>query len=542
MANSIRHIILTHRSERINVEAWAEQKMRGAQRVVVVGAGIGGLVAAIHLAQRGVEVDLIECADGPGGKMSEAVIGETAIDAGPTVLTMRWVFDEILSDAGVSLSSRLNLKPAQILARHAWGSGERLDLFASADQSAMAIREFAGKVEAEGYLRFCRRARAIYQTLEAPFIRSSRPTLLGLMQRVGFAGLGDLSRISPFTTLWSALGGYFRDPRLLQLFGRYATYCGSSPFRAAATLMLVAHVEMEGVWLVDGGMHRLARLLADVAAAKGAILRYGARVDRILVENGRVSGVAIAGGEQLRADAAIWNGDVAALAQQLPGHDAAKTPRPTPRPARSLSAVTWALSAKTRGFSLLRHNVFFSDDYRAEFSDIFVRARLPRQPTVYVCAQDRDASAASGDAAMSSERLLCLVNAPPNGDVGEFDAAELQSCEEATFRLLSRCGLEVDWTEARGARTTPAQFERRFPATGGALYGRVSHGWVASFSRPGSKTKIPGLYLAGGSVHPGPGVPMAALSGRQAAQTLMAEFASTIRSAPAAMPGFTSMR
>ena len=165
--------------------------------------------------------------------------------------------------------------------------------------------------------------------------------------------------------------------------------------------------------------------------------------------------------------------------------------------------MTWAIAAKTDGFPLLRHNVFFSSDYRAEFDALFGQARLPREPTVYVCAQDRadgkDLAAENGP-----ERLLCLVNAPAGGDLGQIDPQELQSCEEAMFRLLSNCGLTVRRRPEAIVRTTPADFEQLFPATGGALYGRATHGWAASFARPGSRTRVPGLYLAGGSVASGP--------------------------------------
>jgi 1-hydroxycarotenoid 3,4-desaturase len=516
--------------------------MTPSPRVVVIGAGIGGLVAALSLAQRGLDVVVAESAAAPGGKMREVVADGAHIDAGPTVLTMRWVFDEILAEAGASLDDSLTLFPADILARHAWNADERLDLFAQKQRSAEAIGDFAGKREADGYLRFCQRAGEIYHMLEAPFIRSSRPSPLGLVQRVGLARLGNLTRISPFATLWSALGDYFSDPRLRQLFGRYATYCGSSPFQAPATLMLVAHVEQEGVWLVDGGMHRLALALADLAQRKGATLRYGARVKNILIEHGRVSAVMLEDGELLRADAAIWNGDVAALAQALAGADGARVAPPIQRDQRSLSAITWAMNASASGFPLLRHNVFFSRDYRAEFEDIFRRSRAPSAPTVYVCAQDRGASSGNDGISDEAQRLLCLINAPANGDAGEMTNAELQSCEEATFQHLARCGLAIDRHQAEIVRTTPAQFDQLFPATGGALYGRASHGWMASFARAGASTRVPGLYLAGGSVHPGPGAPMAALSGRQAAQTLMADFASTSRLVPAAMPGGMSMR
>jgi 1-hydroxycarotenoid 3,4-desaturase len=510
------------------------------QRVVVIGAGMGGLVAALQLAAQGFAVTVIDSAEAAGGKMREVFAGGAKMDAGPTVFTMRWVFEEILQEIGVSLSDLVSLHPAGILARHAWNDGGRLDLFADAQRSFDAIGDFAGQQEAEGYLRFCKRAAEIYETLQAPFIRASRPSPLGLVQRVGFGGLGDLTRISPFATLWSALGDYFHDQRLRQLFGRYATYCGSSPFHAPATLMLVAHVEKEGVWFIEGGMHRLAEVLAGLAQKRGAEFHYSTRARRIIVSGGRASGVELMDGVVLPADAIVMNGDVAALSAGLLSSAVTGTVPATPRDARSLSAITWALSAKTSGFPLVRHNVFFSNDYRAEFDDILAHKHAPHAPTVYICAQDREDADLNGPD--RPERLLCLINAPANGDVHMMSPSELQSCEAATFQHLAQCGLEITRHQDATVLTTPADFDRLFPGTGGALYGRATHGWMASFSRPGSKTRLPGLYLAGGSVHPGPGVPMAALSGRQAAQSVMADFASTHRSTLAAMHGGMSTR
>jgi 1-hydroxycarotenoid 3,4-desaturase len=317
------------------------------RRVVVIGAGIGGLVAALRLAAEGFAVTLIESAEAPGGKMREVCVDGLKIDAGPTVLTMLWVFDEILAEIGVDLGDCLNVRRVDTIARHGWSGGQRLDLFADIERSADAIGDFAGKREADGYRQFCKRARAIYQTLEGPFIRGARPNPVSLVRRVGLTGFGDLVRISPFSTLWGALGEYFHDPRLRQLFGRYATYCGSSPFQAPATLMLVAHVEQEGVWTVEGGMHRLATTLADLAITRGATLRYRARAARILVEGGRASGVELGDGERLAADAVVMNGDVAALSEGLLGQAAAAVASPISRRERSLSAVTWAISAQT---------------------------------------------------------------------------------------------------------------------------------------------------------------------------------------------------
>ena len=216
--------------------------------------------------------------------MREVTVGGTAIDAGPTVFTMRWVFDEMFAEARASLDDHIRLRKTDLLARHAWGPDQQLDLFADRRRSADAIGRFAGPTEARGYLDFCARSERVYLTLRDSFIRAQRPNVFSLTQAAGLRGLGDLARISPFTTLWQVLGEFFRDPRLRQLFGRYATYCGSSPFLAPATLMLVAHVEQEGVWLVEGGMQRVADALATLAEARGATIRYGAEVASIIVE------------------------------------------------------------------------------------------------------------------------------------------------------------------------------------------------------------------------------------------------------------------
>jgi len=493
--------------------------------VVVVGAGIGGLVAAFELAARGLDVTVVERASAPGGKMREIVIEGHGIDSGPTVLTMRWVFEALFAAHGQCLDRYVTLTPAEILARHAWSEDERLDLFADVERSREAIGDFAGAAEASRFTAFCERARATYETLENSFIASEAPTPLSLARGAGLKGLGDLWRISPFVTLWHALGNYFHDPRLRQLFGRYATYCGSSPFAAPATLMLIAHVEQSGVWLVEGGMHRLAVALAQAAKGHGATLRYDSDVQEVLLDGSEVCGVKLASGERLEADSVIVNADAAAVADGLFGDTARAAVALGKVPARSLSAVTFSLLARTQGFSLARHNVFFSRDYRREFSDIFARRRLPDEPTVYVCAQDRDTPAHVDQA--TRERLFCIVNAPPDGDVRTFDTEEIEQCKKSAFGMLQRSGLKVDFPPEAIVTRTPRDFERLYPATGGALYGRTSHGWTASFNRPTARTKIKGLYLAGGSTHPGPGVPMAALSGRIAAAAIIKDLAST---------------
>jgi 1-hydroxycarotenoid 3,4-desaturase len=340
------------------------------------------------------------------------------------------------------------------------------------------------------------------------------------MRELNFAGMLAMWRTPPWLTLWRALATHFRDPRLRQLFARYSTYVGSSPLQAPATLMLIAHVEQSGVWLVEGGMRRVAEALAMLATHWGAHLRLANGVRRIEVRDGHIVGVYLEDGDFIPADTVIFNGDTQALADGMLGDDVHRAVNPRARTDRALSAVTWCIDAPTRGFDLAHHNVFFGEDYPREFSDIFERRRITDRPTIYLCAQDRGEASTplqTGD----PERLLILVNAPADGDQTGVTEIELQRLQRGVFDQLAANGLTVSRAPVDCAITRPQDFERLFPATGGSLYGSANHGAFASFSRPNARTRIRGLYLAGGSAHPGPGVPMATLSGRLAAAALL---------------------
>ncbi len=497
-------------------------------RVIVVGAGMGGLAAAADLARRGAQVTVLERASAPGGKMRRVEVGATAMDGGPTVFTMKWVFDGLFRDAGWRLEDHVQLARAEILARHAWRRGGRFDLFADRERAADAIGVFAGARDAAGYRAFCRRSADIYRTLVGTFIAAERPTQLDLVRRVGLGNLHALVRTTPFATLWSALGEHFGDPRLRQLFARYATYVGCSPFLAPATLMLIAHVEQEGVWLVTGGMWQVAAAIRGLAEAQGATFRFGAEVRRILLARGRASGVELTDGEQIEADAVLFNGAPDALATGLLGEEVRHAAPPVPRAQRTLSAFTWCVAAPTEGFPLAHHNVFFAEDYRAEFDAIFRRRSIARAPTVYLCAQDRGMG--EDPAPGAAERMLLLVNAPPDGDRAAAHHAAAEEAAERAFAVLRDCGLVIRREAGAVVATTPAGFHALFPGTGGALYGPLGHGFSGSFARPGAATPVPGLYLAGGGVHPGPGVPMATISGRLAAARLLEDRAGRRRS------------
>lgn len=510
--------------------------MAAQDRTVIIGAGIGGLVSAALLAARGVAVTVVEAAGTPGGKMREVLAGGVPVDGGPTVFTLRPLFEEIFAACGATLEDHVTLHPAPLIARHAWGE-DRLDLFADPAASEAAIGDFAGARAAAGYRAFRAEAQRIFETLDTPFLRAPRTNPLGLTWRAGqggWRGLADLARIRPYETLWAALGTHFRDTRLRQLFARYATYCGASPFQSPATLMLISHVEAAGVWLIEGGMYRLAVALEGLAKAHGATFRYNAPVREIVVKRGRARGVTLASGERIAAANVVCNADPAALAEGAFGEAARRAVAPVPPKQRSLSAMVWCANATPAGFPLVHHNMFFSGDYPAEFAALKA-GRLAERPSVYVCAQDRDAI---GQAATSGpERFQIIVNAPATGDTNTLTQAEIAQCTHSMQATLRHAGLTLDLPEEATVLTGADGFHRLFPSTGGALYGRASHGWAASFRRQGSRTRIAGLYCAGGSTHPGAGVPMAALSGQLAVACLLKDRASTSRSMPVAMPG-----
>lgn len=477
--------------------------------IVIIGAGIAGLTAAAILS-RHANVTVVERAAHAGGKIETREIDGQPVDCGPTVLTLRNVFETIFREAGSELGDHLTLKPLDELARHFWNGGASLDLYADTEQSFEAVAAFSSRKEAEKYRAFSDMAGRVFDTLSASFMLAPEPDFFKLITS---RSARQLLGLNPFESLWQVLSKTFDDPRLIQLFARYATYCGASPFQCPGTLMLVAHVEKLGVWQVPGGLTMLAGALTRQAEANGARFRYQADVSEIIFVAGTPSGVRLTDGTPIPANAVICNGDVAALAGGTFGTDAARA-LPARADTRSQSAMTWTFGGKADGPALSHHNVFFSDDYEAEFDAVFDKGAVPKDPTVYLCAPE----------SAGPQPYFSLINAPANGDTHTYSDEETAECHARMTTRLQSCGLTLTPAPDTLKATTPTIYASRFPATGGALYGPASHGWRAAFKRQGVWTRKRGLYLAGGSVHPGPGLPMAALSGRAAAMEVMSDF------------------
>lgn len=501
-----------------------------AHNVVVIGAGMGGLAAAIRLAAAGCAVTVVEAADTPGGKMRTLPSAAGPVDAGPTVLTMRHVFDDLFALAGDRLDDHLSLIPQPILARHWWPDGSRLDLHADPAATLAAIEAFAGPREAAAFRRFDTLSAALFQAFDEPVMHAAKPNLAAIA-RTAARQPRLWPALLPGMTLTRLLRLHFRDPRLVQLFARYATYVGGRPAQSPGVLALIWRAEAQGVWAVKGGMHHLATALAALAARLGVRFRYATRAIRIVSQGGRVTGVQIEGGATLPCTACVFNGDPAALAEgHLGTAPTTAVARASVQP-RSLSAWVWSFAATPEGplsRDLIHHNVIFSPDPKAEFGPIG-QGRMPDQPTLYICAEDR-----SGGTIPPVERFEIIVNAPAGHPT---TAQEFAQCQTRTFAPLQRLGLGFSPLPDIPSLTTPAMLGQLFPGSMGSIYGRSPEGMLAAFQRPSATTTLPGLYLAGGGAHPGAGVPMAALSGRHAAAAILNGRTSPSTSRPTATPG-----
>jgi len=488
---------------------------------IVVGAGVGGLACAMRLQASGMQVTLLDMHAQPGGKMRTIPSAAGPVDAGPTVLTMRPVFEDLFAACGTRLSDHVNLTRQDVLARHFWPDGSRLDLFDDPGKSAKAIEAFSGRESREAFEQFWLETETLFDTFEGPMLQAAEPSQVELAtQALRHPRL--LPTLSPMATMARWLARRFPDPRLTQLFGRYATYVGGSPFESPALLSLIWQAEARGVWTVSGGMHTLAAAMANLFLDMGGTLHLRTRVTDIDANFGRVTGVKLADGTYLAAPVVVFNGDPRALALGRMGPHVSQLAPQAARDARSYSARVWSFAAKASGLPLVHHNVFFSGDVRSEFADLKA-GRMPTDPSIYVCAEDRG----HGHGVPNSlERFEIILNAAPLTQA-TAPPEEAETCLTQTFDSLARFGLRFDPLPDVTALTTPTMFDRLFPETAGSLYGQSPHGLTASLRRPRAKTALRGFYLVGGGAHPGAGVPMATLSAKHAAEAISTDLALT---------------
>ncbi len=486
------------------------QESTNAVPVVVVGAGLGGLATAMRLAAQGYQVTVYEKQSGPGGKAFTETIGAYRFDTGPSLLTMRHVFERLFADTGASLSDYLTTTPLDPICRYFWRDGVRVSTFA--DRERMA-QEFARAFNEppEHLYRFLDYAEKMHRISGHLFLEKSLHEWSTLSTKGFFSSLMQLHRIDLGRTMAQANESFFSHPRLQQLFNRYATYNGSDPWQTPATLNIIPHVEYGlGGWAVQGGIHQIPQALERRARELGVTFHYNTPVSRILVENRQVQGVEVAG-ERIAAPVVVSNADVTPTYRSLLEDTAAPVYKRYQQLEPSSSGVVFYWGVGRRFPELGLHNIFFSDDYRQEFREIFTEQRLPQDPTIYINITSKEGS--PEDAPAHGENWFVLINAPwDNGQDWRSDVARLRAT--VLQRLSHELHCDVEELIEVESQMLPGDIQQRTDSWRGSLYGISSNSAVAAFRRhPNRSRRHKGLYFVGGSAHPGGGMPLVVLGG-----------------------------
>lgn len=484
--------------------------------VVIIGAGIGGLSAAVHLAAAGKKVIVLEKNDRPGGKMSEFTQQGFRWDTGPSVITMRHVFEELFAVAGRQLDDYINLRAVDPLTRYFYPDGTIFN--ADRDLSKMAAQiAHLNNQDVEGYLDYLAYAARIHRITGPVFIYDKPPTP-GSFLRVP---IKDWLKADPFRTMKGAIRSFVKSPHLRQLLGRFATYVGGSPYLAPATLNVIAYVELiGGVWYPAGGVYTIADGMARLAQELGVEIRTNTAVTSIGLQGNRVTGVNLADGTHIPASAIIANVDVMTVFRHLlPPTPAIQRRRMRLEQSEpSCSGFILMLGVEGDHPQLAHHNIFFSRDYEAEFDTIFKRGAPADDPTIYVAITSKTDPS---HAPPGHENWFVLVNAPALSSRYDWNQ-QANAYRDLILGRLADYGLDIRDKIRVEHKMTPADLEAHTGAWRGALYGPSPNSRWSAFRRPHNRSNdVRGLYFAGGTTHPGGGVPMVTLSGKVAANFVL---------------------
>ncbi|AZG46581.1 phytoene desaturase family protein [Gordonia insulae] len=483
-------------------------------RIIVVGAGVGGLAVAIRLQAQGHQVLVLEQAEEVGGKLGVLHHDGFTFDTGPSLVTMPHILEELFADTGAPLSEVLTLQRLPVAARYRFPDGTELDMPGELDDIPAALDDALGPGTGDQWSSFLRRAERIWDATHGPFLES--PVTSADMIRMALRP-ADLLRVAPWRTLRGVGHRYLRDPRLVMLLDRYATYTGSDPRRAPAALASVPWTEQAwGSWYVRGGLGTIATALRNRFEDLGGRVETGTEVAEITTSAGRVDGV-VAGMKHRSADLVVANADAHEVYDRLVlDHRALREGSRIRRTTPSLSGFVMLLAVDDPPADQPHHQVLFAEDYDAEFDAVFGRGgshRPVERPTVYISAPD-DPAVVPGP---RTGAWFVLVNAPPH-DTGlgtDWDAPGLaNSYADQVMAVMAERGVDVADRIRHRIILTPADLERRTMTPGGSIYGTASNGPRAAFLRPANTSPVPGLYLVGGSSHPGGGLPLVMLSAR----------------------------
>ena len=492
-------------------------------KVAVVGGGLGGLAAACTLAARGAEVRRVEGNAELGGKA--VVLSEEGFrfDLGPTIVTVPEVLHRIFAEAGRRLEDYIDLVRLDPQWRCFFEDGSVLDLEEDTEKMAASLEHYADTETAEGYARFMQIAEELHEISDKYFFWKSvegiRDTL-NVGETFKASTLKELAALRMGQSVAGTIRRKVPDARVAQMLDHYTQYVGSSPYGSPAVLCGIANMQSKnGVWYPIGGTRAVPEALIRLAGELGVELNTSAPVSRIRHAGGAVSGIELADGKVIHADAVVSNMDSVRTHEELIGGKVAKRfgRRRSYEPA--CSGVVLYLGLRERYDHLLHHNFVFSEDPEAEFDAIYRQGRPAPDPTCYLAAPSATETAVAPE---GGEALYVLVHTPYLREGHDWQRM-FGPYRQRILEKLKTCGGMPDIEEriVYESALTPQDIHDRYRVLDGAIYGLASHGRFLGAFKPGNRSRdIDGLYLAGGSAHPGPGMPMALMSGWIAADTL----------------------
>lgn len=487
------------------------------KKIAVVGAGLGGLSAAIRLAKTGFEVELFEQNPVVGGKVSEIYLGDYRFDTGPSVITLINVIKELFDFAEIDIADKLEFVKMNPISRNFFSDGQYFDMFSNIDELKSEFGRFS-RLDPNSIQRYIQKITKIYDLTADIFLHQPLHEYKKLIKAKKFPPLSDFLFIDAFRTMHEANKSYFDDDRIVRIFDRFATYNGSSPYKTPATLNIIAYVELVlGSYYINGGIHQLVKAIHEMAQHVGVKIHLNTKVEEILHDGKRVKGIRI-GKDVLNYDFVVVNSDVVETFKSLiSGFPEITAKFNNIEPSLSGLVFMWGIN-KTHP-SLSHHNVFYSDDYKNEFVEIFDSMIMPKDPTIYLAITSKTEK---NHAPVSAENWFILINMPyinKNMNRNDFDLMRKKVLEK-----LKKFGYDIESNIEYESLITPFDLQDKYGANKGSIYGISSNNKFSAFKRHPNKSKLlKNLYFAGGSVHPGGGIPLVILSGKHVADLIIDE-------------------
>lgn len=476
-------------------------------RAVIIGSGIGGLAAAVRLAVKGYETHIYEKNDVPGGKIGEIKMAGCRFDTGPSLFTLPSLVDELFTLAGEDPRDHFRYVPLASSCRYFFDDGTVLNAWTDRKRFAAEAEETTGE-PAENIIAFLDECAELYDLTAGMFIFSPFYKIDNFRKPESLNVARNFTKLNAFSSMHDVLRRHFTSPRVIQLFDRYATYNGSSPFRAPGTLNMIAHLEHNlGAWFPEKGMRDIVESVAGLAKRSGVIFHEATEVLSVRREGRKITGIETAEGFT-GADVVVSDIDVIPFYRSLMNDE--RSARRQERQERSTSAMIFYWVMNRRFDELDVHNIFFSSDYQGEFAALS-RGMVISDPTVYLFASSR---IVPSDAPADRDNWFVMVNVPP--DTGQDWSALAGKVRGDIINKVSRL-LDFDISSAilEEKLLDPPLIEKLTVSYRGALYGSSSNSRFAAFRRhPNVRKKYGNLWFAGGSVHPGGGIPLCLASAR----------------------------